>query len=65
MNVLLVSKMVKSVTEHQQLYNRVVQMLVRDEAPYKIIDHLCQMLDDKKKALEKYIYRDPRPMGMS
>lgn len=42
--------------------NRVVQMLVRGEDPYAIIDHLCQMSDDQQKAFEQYVLRDTRPL---
>jgi len=43
-------------------FNNVIQMLIRNENPFEVIDFLCLMLDDQSKAFEQYIIRDTRPM---
>jgi len=44
------------------LFNRVVQMLVRDVDVYYLINDLINIAEDSTKALEQYMYRDTRPM---
>lgn len=44
------------------LFNKVVQMLVRDVDEYEIIDDLINVAQDSTSALEQYIYRDTRPI---
>lgn len=39
------------------LFNRAVQMLVRDVDPYELIAHLIQVTEDTQKALENQILR--------
>ena len=39
------------------LFNRVVQMLVRDADPIEIIDQLITITDDTQKAFEQYMIR--------
>lgn len=43
------------------LFNRIVQMLVRDENPYDLIEELIQITDDTQKAFSQYVVRDSRP----
>ena len=45
------------------LFNRCVQMLVRDENPYDLILRLVHMADDCQNAMKAYIERDTRPIG--
>jgi hypothetical protein len=55
----------KNGKEHYQqspIFNRVIQMLVRDEDPLVIIDHLIMLTEDTQKAFEQYIHRDIRPI---
>lgn len=43
------------------MFNRVVQMLVRGESPYAVIEQLVVSVEDTNKAFEQYILRDTRP----
>ena len=43
-------------------FNRVVQMLVRGEDTYHVIDSLCRIVDDMDRAFNQYIVRDDRPI---
>jgi hypothetical protein len=45
-------------------FNLAVQMLVRSEDPYEVIEQLCQRLDDQSRAFEQFVHRDKRPMVM-
>ena len=44
------------------LFNRVVQMMVRGESPYDIIEHLIQVTEDMQAAFSEFAIRDTRPM---
>ncbi len=43
------------------LFNRVIQMLVRGENPYEVIDILCNTVDEQNKLLEKSVTRSVLP----
>ena len=44
------------------LFNKVVQMLVRRESPYEVIQQLIQCNEDSYNAMVAYIQRDTRPL---
>lgn len=44
------------------LFNIAVQMLVRGEDPFEVIDQLITATEDTNKALIQYMYRDTRPI---
>lgn len=44
------------------LFNIAVQMLVRGEDPFEVIDQLITTTEDTNKALIQYMYRDTRPI---
>ena len=43
------------------LFNRVVQMMVRGESTYDIIEHLIQVTEDTQAAFSEFVIRDTRP----
>ena len=46
------------------LFHQVVQMLVRQDDPYLVIDQLIKTTEDVQKAFEHYIITDTRPLTL-
>jgi hypothetical protein len=44
------------------LFNQIVQVLIREDDPYAVIEHLVQANTDTQKAFISYVERDTRPM---
>jgi hypothetical protein len=47
------------------MFHKVVQMLVRLDDPYLVIDQLILSIEDINKAFEQYIITDNRPLNMN
>ena len=47
------------------LFNRVVQMMVRGQSPYDMIEYLIQVTEDTQEAFQQFAIRDTRPMIMN
>jgi hypothetical protein len=61
----IIAKFKNGKERYQQsaLFNKVVQMLVRDADPLEIIDQLITTTEDFQKAFEQYMHRDTRPIS--
>ena len=47
------------------LFNRVINMLVRDVDPIDVIDQLITVAENTQRAFEQYIFRDIRPININ
>lgn len=55
----------KELYQKSALFNSIVQVLVRGQSPYEVIEMLIQQSEDNHNAMVQYIHRDTRPMVMS
>lgn len=47
--------------QESALFHQVVQMLVRLDDPYLVIDQLINITEDTQRAFEQYLLKDPKP----
>jgi len=50
--------------KHSAMFHKVIQMLVRLDNPYLVIDQLIIASEDIQRAFEQYIINDNRPYNL-